>query len=49
MAVLFLALFVQNAYTHGTAPGLVSTGVLAALMGYRAYRAWSSKRRDSSR
>lgn len=33
MAVLFLALFVQNACTHGTAPGLVSTGVLAALMG----------------
>lgn len=47
MAVLFLALFVLNACTHGTALGLVSTGLLAVLMGYRAYRAWSTKRRTN--
>lgn len=47
MAVLFLALFVLNACTHGTTLGLVSTGLLAVLMGYRAYRAWSTKRRGS--
>lgn len=45
MAVLSLALFALNACTHGTALGLVSTGLLAVLMGYRAYRAWSAKRR----
>ena len=45
MAVLFLALFVLNACTHGTMLGLVSTGGLAALMAFIAYRAWSRKRR----
>ncbi|WP_437339786.1 hypothetical protein [Mycobacterium asiaticum] len=49
MAVLFLALFVLNACTHGTALGLVSTGLLAVLMAYRAYRAWSTRRRSSLR
>jgi hypothetical protein len=44
MAVLFLALFVLNVCTHGTMLGLISTGGLAALMGYIAYRAWSRKR-----
>lgn len=45
MSVLFLALFVLNVCTHGTALGLISTGGLAVLMGYLAYRAWSTKRR----
>ncbi|SPM43626.1 membrane protein, partial [Mycobacterium numidiamassiliense] len=45
MAVLFLALFVLNACTHGTMLGLISTGGLTALMGYIAYRTWSRKRR----
>jgi hypothetical protein len=45
MAVLFLALFVLNACTHGTMLGLISTGSLAALMGYIAYRTWSRKRK----
>ncbi|OBB63658.1 hypothetical protein [Mycobacterium sp. 852014-50255_SCH5639931] len=41
MAVLFLALFVLNVCTHGTTLGLISTGGLAVLMGYRA---WFGKR-----
>ena len=41
MAALFLALFVINVI-HGTWLGLISTGGLAVLMGYRA---WSTKRR----
>ncbi|BCP05887.1 hypothetical protein MINTM019_33430 [Mycobacterium paraintracellulare] len=41
MAALFLALFVVNVI-HGTWLGLISTGGLAVLMGYRA---WSGKRR----
>ncbi|MCV7351124.1 hypothetical protein [Mycobacterium parmense] len=45
MALLFLALFVLNVCTHGTALGLVGTGGLAVLMGYFAYRAWFAKRR----
>ncbi|BBX43904.1 hypothetical protein [Mycobacterium simiae] len=45
MAALFLALFVLNACTHGSMLGLVSTGGLAVLMSYLAYRAWSQKRR----
>ncbi len=44
LTMLFLALFVLNAFTHGTALGLVSTGGLAVLMGYLAYRAWFGKR-----
>ncbi|OBH89601.1 hypothetical protein [Mycobacterium sp. E2733] len=44
MAVLFLALFVMNVCTHGTALGLISTGGLAVVMGYLAYRAWFGKR-----
>lgn len=44
MAVLFLALFVLNVCTHGTMLGLISTGGLAVLMAYIAYRAWSRKR-----
>jgi FtsH-binding integral membrane protein len=48
MAVLFLALFVLNACTHGTLLGLISTGGLAAVMGYIAYRAWSRKRHINS-
>jgi hypothetical protein len=44
MSVLFLALFVLNVCTHGTTLGLISTGGLALLMGYIAYRAWSGKR-----
>ena len=44
MSVLFLALFVLNVCTHGTTLGLISTGGLAVLMGYIAYRAWSGKR-----
>lgn len=49
MAVLFLALFVLNVCTHGTALGLIATGGLAVLMGYLAYRAWAraSKRHTS--
>lgn len=43
MAALFLALFVVNVI-HGTWLGLVSTGGLAVLMGYRA---WSVKRRTN--
>jgi hypothetical protein len=44
MAVLFLALFLLNASTHGTMLGLIGTGGLAALMGSIAYRTWSRKR-----
>jgi len=44
MALLFLALFVLNVCTDGTTLGLISTGGLAVLMGYVAYRAWSGKR-----
>jgi hypothetical protein len=44
MFVLSLALFVLNVCTHGTTLGLISTGGLAVLMGYRAYRAWFGKR-----
>jgi hypothetical protein len=44
LAVLFLALFVLNACTHGTTLGLISAGGLALLMGYLAYRAWPRKR-----
>lgn len=47
MSVLFLALFVLNVCTHGTALGLISTGGLAVLMGYLAYRAWFAKRHIS--
>ena len=47
MSVLFLALFLLNAFTHGTALGLISTGGLAVLMGYLAYRAWFGKRHTS--
>lgn len=43
LAVLFLALLVLNACTHGTMLGLISTGGLAVLMTYIAYRAWSRK------
>lgn len=43
MAALFLVLFVVNVI-HGTWLGLVSTGGLAVLMGYRA---WSTKRRTN--
>ncbi|KZS73059.1 hypothetical protein A4G26_23920 [Mycobacterium kansasii] len=45
MSVLFLALFVLNvSRSHGTALGLISTGGLAVLVGYIAYRVWSGKR-----
>ncbi|WP_090608742.1 hypothetical protein [Mycobacterium lentiflavum] len=44
MATLFLALFVLNVCTHGTMLGLISTGGLAVLMGYLAYRAWFAQR-----
>jgi hypothetical protein len=44
MSVLFLGLFVLNVFTHGTMLGLISTGGLAVLMGYLAYRAWFGKR-----
>ncbi|KAA1250872.1 hypothetical protein F0Q45_07420 [Mycobacterium simiae] len=44
MSVLFLAMFVLNVCTHGTTLGLISTGGLAVLMGYIAWRAWSGKR-----
>jgi hypothetical protein len=47
MSVLFLALFVLNVCTHGTMLGLISTGGLAVLMGYMAYRAWFGKRRTN--
>ncbi|MGD1173763.1 hypothetical protein ACKUVQ_10810 [Mycobacterium seoulense] len=47
MALLFLALFVLNLCTHGTALGLIGTGGLAALMGYLAYRAWFGERHAS--
>lgn len=43
LAALFLALFVVNVI-HGTWLGLISTGGLALLMGYRA---WSVKRRPN--
>jgi uncharacterized protein with NRDE domain len=43
MAALFLALFVVNTI-HGTWLGLISTGGLAVLMGYRA---WSDKGRTN--
>lgn len=43
MAALFLVLFVINVF-HGTWLGLVSTGGLAVLMGYRA---WSGTRRTN--
>ncbi|MFP2990746.1 hypothetical protein ACK87K_08240 [Mycobacterium intracellulare] len=45
LTVLFLTLFVLNASTHGTTLGLISTGGLAAVIGYNAYRTWSRKRR----
>lgn len=45
MSLLSLGLFVLNVCTHGTTLGLISTGGLAALMGYNAYRAWVRKRR----
>ncbi|WP_042915504.1 hypothetical protein [Mycobacterium canetti] len=44
ITVLFLALCVLNVCTHGSAPGLISTGGLAMLTGYINYRGWSSKR-----
>jgi hypothetical protein len=44
MAVLFVALFVVNVCSHGTALGLIGTGGLAALLGFRAYRTWSRRR-----
>ncbi|MEE3753421.1 hypothetical protein [Mycobacterium intracellulare] len=47
LAVLVLALFVLNVCTHGTTLGLISTGGLAVLMGYLAYRAWFGKRRTN--
>lgn len=47
MAGLFLILFALNVFTHGTTLGLISTGGLAVLMGYMAYRAWFSKRRTN--
>lgn len=47
LAVLFLALFVLNACTHGTTLGLISTGGGATLIGYTACRAWSRKRRTN--
>jgi hypothetical protein len=43
MAALFLALFVVNVI-DGTWLGLITTGGLVVLMGYRA---WSSKRRTN--
>lgn len=43
MAALLLALFVVNVI-HGTWLGLISTGGLAMLMGYRA---WSTRRRTN--
>lgn len=49
LAVLFLALFVLNVCTHGTMLGLISTGGLAVLMAFIAYRAWSRKRRMNQR
>ncbi|ORB83013.1 hypothetical protein B1987_03225 [Mycobacterium kansasii] len=45
MSALSLALFVLNVCTHGTTLGLISTGGLAVLMGYTAYRVRSGKRR----
>ncbi|MDM4143157.1 MULTISPECIES: hypothetical protein [Mycobacterium] len=45
MSLLSLGLFVLNVCNHGTTLGLISTGGLAALMGYNAYRAWVRKRR----
>ncbi|MCV7196744.1 hypothetical protein [Mycobacterium angelicum] len=48
MASLFAALFVVNACNpHGTMLGAISTGGLAVLMSYSAYRAWFSKRRTN--
>lgn len=44
MSVQFLFLFLLNVCTHGTMLGLMSTGGLAVLMGYNAYRTWSGKR-----
>ncbi|WP_244606141.1 hypothetical protein [Mycobacterium attenuatum] len=38
-------MFVLNVCTHGTTLGLISTGGLAVLMGYTAYRVRSGKRR----
>lgn len=49
LAVLFSALFVLNAFTHGTALGLIGTGGSAAVTGYTAYRAWSRARRRNRR
>ncbi|WP_156744727.1 hypothetical protein [Mycobacterium sp. 852014-52450_SCH5900713] len=49
MAVLFLTLFVLNVCTHGTTLGLISTGGLAVLMSYLAYRAWFGKRQINRR
>jgi len=49
LSVLFLALFVLIVCTHGTTLGLISTGGLAVLTGYRAYRAWFGKRRINQR
>lgn len=48
MSVLCLALFVVNACADGTTLGLIGTGGLAVLMGYRAYRA-CDKRHMSQR
>lgn len=45
MSGVFLALFVLNVCTHGTMLGLISTGGLALLTGYVAYRTWSATRR----
>ncbi len=49
LAVLFLALFVLSVCTHATTLGLISTGGLAVLMGYRADRARFGKRRINRR
>jgi hypothetical protein len=48
MGVLFLALFLLNACTRGTMLGLISTGGLALLMAYIAYRGWSRERLNSA-
>ncbi|OBA64136.1 hypothetical protein A5647_03535 [Mycobacterium sp. 1100029.7] len=45
MAMLFLALFVVNVCSRGTALGLIGTGGLAILTGLSAYRAWVRRRR----
>ena len=49
LSVFFLALFVLNICTHGTALGLFGTGGGAVVTGCVAYRSRAARRRENGR